>query len=69
MHDRISTWKTKFLNIAGRTTLILSTLNSIPNHAMQYTILPTKIQKQIDQFQRNFFWGTTNEEQKLHLIN
>lgn len=36
---------------------------------MQYTIIPTKIQKQIDQIQRNFIWRTTNEGKKLHLIN
>lgn len=56
MCDRLSSWKIKFLNIAGRTTLVLSTLNTIPNHVMQYTILPTKIQKQINQIQRNFIW-------------
>lgn len=69
MRARLSTWKTNLLNIVGRTTLALATLNSIPNHAMQYTMLPTKIHKQIDQIQRNFIWGTITDRKKLHLIN
>lgn len=69
MRGRLSSWKINFLNIAGRTTLALSTLNFIPNHAMQYTILSARIQKQIDRIQKNFIWGSTNEVKKLHLIN
>lgn len=42
MRAKLSNWKINFLNIAGRTTLALATLNSIPNHAMQYTLLPKK---------------------------
>lgn len=42
MQRKLTSWRAKFLNIAGRTTLAISTLNSIPNHAMHYTYLPTK---------------------------
>lgn len=69
MHKKLSSWKENFLNIAGRTTLATSTLNAIPSHAMQYTLLPAKILKQINRIQRNFIWGTTNEYKKIHYVN
>lgn len=34
MRSRLTFWKANFLNIAGRTNLAISILNSIPNHAM-----------------------------------
>ncbi|XP_070004851.1 uncharacterized protein [Nicotiana sylvestris] len=48
MRSQLVAWKMNFLNIAGRTTLAHSCLNSIPNHYMQYTVLPKKILKNID---------------------
>jgi len=69
MRAKLTAWKIKFLNIAGRTTLSHSCLNSIPNHYMQFTLLPMNILKKIDKVQRDFIWGTTNEERKIHLIN
>nr|XP_016507519.1 PREDICTED: uncharacterized protein LOC107825207 [Nicotiana tabacum] len=61
-------WKTKYLNMAGRTVLAKTSLNNISSHVMQYINLPTKITNQIDRIQRNFLWGTTLKRKKLHLI-
>lgn len=36
---------------------------------MQYTMLPPKTLKTIDQIQRNFLWGSTENRKKLHLVN
>lgn len=62
---RLASWKTRFINIACRTTLAQATLNSIPNRYMQYTLRPRKILKQIDKVQRDVIWGTTEEKKKL----
>lgn len=40
MNSKLASWKTNFIFIAGRTTLARSILNSIPNHSMQYILLP-----------------------------
>lgn len=69
MNKKLTGWKTRFLNMAGRTTLATSTLNSIPNHIMQYHKLPKNINRLIDRTQRNFIWGSTAEKSKLHLVN
>lgn len=62
-------WKTKFLNLAGRTTLAKAVLNSIHTHVMQLHKLPSTVTNRIDKIQRNFIWGTTNVKRKLHLIS
>lgn len=54
MTYRLQGWKTRFLKLAGRTTLIKSVLNSIPTHVMQLNILSPKILSNIDRIQRNF---------------
>ncbi|OIT34135.1 putative ribonuclease h protein, partial [Nicotiana attenuata] len=69
MHRKLSSWKAKFLNIAGRAALAISTLNSIPSHAMHYTYLPAKTLKEIDRIQRNFICGSTTESRKIHYVN
>jgi len=68
MQSKLAGWKTKFLNMAGRTTLAKACLSNIPTHIMQTTKLPSNIIKKIDQLQRNFIWGTTNEKKKLHMV-
>jgi len=61
--------KTKFLNIAGRTTLVKSTLAHMASHVMQYIKLLINITKHIGRVQRNFIWVSTNSRKKLHIIN
>ena len=48
IQKKIEGWQTKYLSIAGRVTLINSTSASIPIHAMQTTLLPQKISRQLD---------------------
>lgn len=69
LSQKLAGWKSKLLNIAGRTTLAMACLNNIPMHIMQYVKLPTTITKKIDQIQRNFIWGSTRDKRKLHMID
>lgn len=68
MKAKLASWKTKILNQAGRTTFTRASLNSIPTHVMQYIQLPHKIAQQVDNIQRDFIWGTTNERRMMHMI-
>lgn len=36
---------------------------------MQNNIISPKVTKQLDRMQRNFLWGSTIHQRKLHLIN
>lgn len=66
--NRLASWKIKFLNMVGRATLITSTLNTLPNHVMQYIHIPTTVINKMEHYQRNFLWGATIIRKKLHLI-
>lgn len=65
---KLSSWENRFLSPSGRTTLIKSTLTSIPIHIMQIFRLPAYTTNLIDKLCRNFLWGSTPAKQKLHPI-
>ncbi|KAK4718342.1 hypothetical protein R3W88_016680 [Solanum pinnatisectum] len=51
MQSHLVGWKTKFLNMVGRFTLIKATLSSMANHVMQFIMMAIAITKHIDQIQ------------------
>lgn len=63
MNNHLQGWKTKFLTLAGCTTLVWFVLNSIP--IMQNHLLPQKTRDHIDRIQRNFLWGSTGAHKKF----
>lgn len=66
---RLSGWKADHLSMAGRTTLVQSITSSLPVYLMQTTRLPEVVCNKIDQLNRNFLWGSTEEKRRLHLVN
>ncbi|KAK4731281.1 hypothetical protein R3W88_024269 [Solanum pinnatisectum] len=62
MNNKLKGWKTRFLTLVGRTTLVKAVLASIPTYAMQCNIPPKVICKHIDRIQRNILWGSTSEK-------
>lgn len=69
IHQKLQGWKQNSLPFAGRTQLITSTTNSIHAYHMCVFNLPRKIKNQIDQINRNFLWGHSQNNRKIHLIN
>ncbi|CAN1170479.1 Putative ribonuclease H protein At1g65750 [Linum perenne] len=69
LDKKLSGWKAKSLSLAGRVTLALSTLGAIPSYAMQTSVLPIYTCEAIDKRIRDFVWGSTPEERKVHLIS
>ncbi|CAN1126735.1 Putative ribonuclease H protein At1g65750, partial [Linum perenne] len=66
---KLDGWKTGSLSFAGRVSLALSALNTIPAYTMQIALLPNEICNAIDQKIRSFIWGSYHGERKLHLLN
>lgn len=66
---RLVGWKTNFLSLARRTTLIKSTHSTLPNHIMQYTVISKSIMKKMEQYMYNSLWGTTSLKKRIHLVN
>ncbi|GKV50604.1 hypothetical protein SLEP1_g57307 [Rubroshorea leprosula] len=68
VRTKLAGWKTKFLSMAGHTTLAKSVLAAVPNYYMQTTYLPTSIHNELDRISRNFIWGADAEQKKIHLV-
>jgi hypothetical protein len=56
------------LSKAGRLTLIKSTLFNLLTYFMSLFRVPTVVAKRIETIQRNFVWGSSEEEVKFHLV-
>ncbi|CAN1787165.1 Putative ribonuclease H protein At1g65750 [Linum perenne] len=68
MRRKLDGWKCNSLSLAGRVTLAISVLNSIPSYAMQTAVLPVHVANRIDAIIRNFVWGDTPNRSKVHLL-
>jgi len=65
---RLASWKTKCLSLAGRATLIQSTIAAIPGYVMQSSRLPRSLCDTLDKKIRRFLWGGTAMGRKIHLV-
>ena len=68
INGKLAGYKTKTLSMAGRATLIQSTLNTIPYYTMQSTKLPQSTCDEIDRKNKGFLWGALEGERKVHLV-
>ena len=66
---RLALWKRQFISKGGRTTLIQSTLSSMPIYFMTLFRLPRIVKKRLERIQRDFLWGRGALEKKPHLVN
>ncbi|CAN1146793.1 Putative ribonuclease H protein At1g65750 [Linum perenne] len=66
---KLTGWKVKALSTAGRVTLAIPVLNTLPTYLMQTTLLPVEICNAIDKKIWDFIWGSFNGERKMHMIN
>lgn len=69
MTQRLATWKGKLLSIGGRTTLIKSSLSSLPLYYMSIYPVPNDVIQKITQLSRAFLWYGNSEKNKLSLVS
>jgi hypothetical protein len=65
---KLDVWKGRTLSIAGRTTLINSSLTSTFIYHMSMYLLPKTVIKQLDKQRRTFFWQGGGHKKKYHLL-
>jgi len=65
---RLDVWKGSCMSIAGRSTLISSSLNNSPIYHMSVYLLPKTIVNKMDKIMRSFFWQGGGTEKKYHLL-
>lgn len=68
VHKRLASWKCHMLSMAGRLTPLQSITTAIPIYSMQSSQLPASICDKLDQINRNFLWGHTDDKGKIHLV-
>lgn len=64
MRQRLAGWKSKCMNMAGRTVLAKATLSGIPIHTMNYIKVPEGISKTLDKIIGDFIWGSSPDKKK-----
>ncbi|XP_024158077.2 uncharacterized protein LOC112165700 [Rosa chinensis] len=69
VQNRLSSWKSKALSMAGRLTLVNSVTSSIPIYTMQTAKLPMSLCDKLDKLNRDFIWGDTTDRKKIHLVS
>lgn len=67
--QRLSAWKLRMLNRAGKLCLIKSVVTAIPVYEMQVSWIPQSICNRIDQACRRFLWSSNSDSKGWHLVN
>ena len=68
MERRLAGWKKLYLSKGGCLTLLKSTLSNLLTFYLSLFTIPCSVSKRIEQIQRNFLWGGTNEAFKHSLV-
>lgn len=68
VQNRLSSWKSKQLSLAGRATLVQSVTNTVANYTMQTSKLPVAVANEIDALNRHFLWGGSDDSRKVPLV-
>ena len=66
--QKLTSWKANVLSMASRSVLIQASLTAIPAHVMQCSYLPGRILEGIDRVNRNFLWGSSELDRKIHWV-
>ena len=69
MERRLAGWKRLYLSKGGRITLIKSTLSNLPTYFLSLFPIPASVAKCIEKLQRNFLWGNSRDDPKIHWLN
>lgn len=67
-NKRLDISKGGTMSIAGRTTLISSSLNNSPTYHMPVYLLPKTIINRLEKTRRTFFWQGGGTKGKYHLV-
>lgn len=67
-YKRLAGWKTQILSRVAKMILIKSTLATLANYSMQTVMLPHFIIQLLDKCCREFFWGSLDQQRRMHTV-
>ncbi|WMV34938.1 hypothetical protein MTR67_028323 [Solanum verrucosum] len=65
---KLARWKTQYLSMGGRLTLINSVLDALPTYMMTLFPIPLGVTKRLDSIRRKFLWQGNKEKKGFHLV-
>jgi len=65
---RLARWKSQYLSLGGRLTLINSVLDALPTYMMSLFPIPPGIINRLDSIRRKFLWQGNKERRGYHLV-
>ncbi|OMO88024.1 reverse transcriptase [Corchorus olitorius] len=68
INAKLAGWKAKLLSPADRKVLISSSLTATASYYMQGMLLPASSLNAIDRACRNFLWGSSDNNKKMHNV-
>ncbi|XP_015939818.1 uncharacterized protein LOC107465352 [Arachis duranensis] len=68
VEDKLSLWKAKSLNKAGKLILIKSVLNSLPVYYLSLYKMPKLIAEKLISLQMRFLWSNENGKHRIPLV-
>jgi hypothetical protein len=66
LKSKLKGWKERFLSSAGRGILISVVIQALPTYIMSCFLLPKAMCEKIEQAICKFWWGSTDNQQKIH---
>jgi hypothetical protein len=69
MNKKLGMWKSRFLSIGGRVTLINSSLSNLPLYMLSLFLAPKLVLKNWDTFRKRMLWQGGDNTRKYHLVN
>jgi exonuclease III/ribonuclease HI len=66
---KVKGWKERFLNKAGKETLIKAVAQAIPNYILSCYKMPVGCCRDIDMMLARFWWGSNDDKRKIHWVS
>ncbi|CAN4110034.1 unnamed protein product [Withania somnifera] len=65
---KLARWKTQYLSLGWRLTLINSVLDALPTYMMTLFPVPARVVSRLDSIRRIFLWHGNKEKKGFHLV-
>ena len=66
--QKLTGWKANLLSLARCAVLIQASSPAIPSYVMQCAALPRRVLDGIERVNRNFLWGSMDNQRKMHWV-